>query len=117
MTITLTQTAAQEIKRLQTSRQKPHTLWRVTIKPGGCAGWCYTLDLVETQQPGDRTYQSQGITILTDESSHPHLEGLKIDYSEDLMGGSFRFDNPQTFSSCSCGQSFSLKTYLSDQQN
>ncbi|MFM7580654.1 MAG: HesB/IscA family protein, partial [Microcystaceae cyanobacterium] len=81
--------------------------FRLGIKPGGCATWYYTLDLVREVTDSDREFESQGITILVDETSFPFLENVKLDYAEDLMGGGFRFNNPQA-THCSCGLSFRL---------
>jgi iron-sulfur cluster assembly accessory protein len=104
--IHLTQSAANEIKRLQDSRQQHHHYFRLGVKPGGCSGWFYTLNLSETIQKSDRHYESQGISIVVDEQSDGYLQELTLDYSEDLMGGGFRFHNPAVSSICGCGQSF-----------
>jgi iron-sulfur cluster assembly accessory protein len=130
--ITVTETAAQEVKRLQSSRQKPDSYLRVKINHGGCCGLYYQLELNETSAEGGeisasggqgscasggqqscasgaRQYESRGIVITVDADSSAYLEDLEIDYSEDLMGGGFRFDNFKAMEHCNCGQSFSLK--------
>ena len=107
--IQLSQTAAKEIRRLQFSRQQPNTYLRIRVQPGGCAGLTYTFELSDTSQEGDRLQESQGIAIAIDPISWLHLQEIKLDYSEDLMGGGFRFQNSQASSHCSCGQSFSPK--------
>jgi iron-sulfur cluster assembly accessory protein len=106
MSIHLTQTAVDEIRRMQQQRQQPDSLFRLGVAVGGCAGMYYTLALSESAQPGDRRYDIQEISILIDEQSYPYLEGLQLDYGEDLMGGGFRFDNPNVGQTCSCGLSF-----------
>ncbi len=112
MTIDLSETAAKEIKRLQTSRRKPNSRFRLAVKSGGCSGWFYTLELEEEQatKAGERTYETQGISVVIDEQSYASVRGLKLDYSEDLMGGGFRFHNPNATTTCSCGLSFSLES-------
>lgn len=112
--ITISPAAAAEIKRIKISRQQPNSRFRLGIKPGGCSGWLYSLDLAETINSSDRTLESNGIQILIDEESYPYLEGLKLDYSEDLVGGSFRFYNPQNFTGCSCGLSFAIDAPLAE---
>lgn len=111
--ITLSETAAQEVKRLQLSRQKPNSYLRIKVNHGGCSGLFYQLDLSETSPEkllsDDCEYQSKGIKILIDEESSIYIEDLQIDYSEDLMGGGFRFDNAKAIKNCNCGQSFSVK--------
>jgi iron-sulfur cluster assembly protein len=64
--------------------------------------------LSETRQDSDYLYQIEGISVLIDKSSLPYLEELRLDYAEDLMGGGFRFSNPQVATTCSCGLSFTI---------
>lgn len=106
--IHLSQTAANEIKRMQNSRGQTDSYFRLGIKSGGCSGFSYTFDLTESIQNGDRQTESEGIKILIHEDSLLHIENLKLDYAEDLMGGGFRFNNPNTVNPCSCGLSFAL---------
>jgi iron-sulfur cluster assembly protein len=109
MTIQISPAAAQEIKRLQTSRQQIDNYLRLGVKQGGCSGFVYTLDL---ERDFDRnvasSYQSNGIDIIIDRQSELLLQNLNLDYSEDLMGGAFRFQNPKATTTCSCGQSFAI---------
>jgi iron-sulfur cluster assembly protein len=35
-----------------------------------------------------------------------HVVGTHIDWEKDIMGESFKFDNPMAKSSCGCGTSF-----------
>ena len=74
----------------------------------------YALELSQTDEQGDRIYQSNGISLVVDSQSYPYLQGLKLDYSEDLMGGGFRFHNSNVTASCSCGQSFSVPQALTE---
>ena len=46
--------------------------------------------------------------ILIDKNSADLLKGSEVDYVEELIGNSFKINNPQTKSSCGCGVSFSL---------
>jgi iron-sulfur cluster assembly accessory protein len=107
--ITLSETAAQEIKRLQISTQKQNAHLRIKINQGGCAGLFYKLELQETILEGDLQYESQGISIIVESKIISYIDELKIDYSEDLMGVGFRFQNPNSVKNCNCGQSFSAK--------
>jgi iron-sulfur cluster assembly protein len=105
--IQLSPTAATEIKRLQSCQAQPDTVFRLSITPSGCAGLSYVMQFA-VAQPGDRLYHSSGIPILIDGHSLNYLEGIILDYSEDLMGGGFRFHNPHAQKSCGCGISFSV---------
>lgn len=105
--IQLSQAAAREIKRLQLSRQQPNSYFRLGIKEGGCSNLYYTFELIESPESGDRVCESQGIAIAMNPSHLSYLQNLKLDYSEDLMGGGFRFSNPNAAATCGCGLSFS----------
>ena len=115
--IHISKNAAQEIKRIQLSHQKPDSALRLTVKEGGCSGFFYDFQLdsssPEENSPTQGTelhFESNGISIVVDRHSYVYLEGIKLDYSEDLMGGGFRFHNPNVSSSCGCGISFSPST-------
>ncbi len=113
--IHLSEAAAGEIKRLQSSRNQPDSCLRLGVKAGGCSGLLYTIKLESVQIEGDpegiryaaRIFYHNNITIIADKKSYEFLKDLKLDYSEDLMGGGFRFRNPKATNTCSCGQSFS----------
>jgi iron-sulfur cluster assembly protein len=106
--IHITASAAREIERIKTIHRKQDSQFRLRVKQGGCSGFLYVFELDKSTKSDDRVFESNGIWIAIDETSYPYLEELKLDYSEDLMGGGFRFQNPKAVSSCGCGQSFQL---------
>ena len=113
--IEISPTAIEEIKRLQAQRQNPACSLRISVRSGGCSGLFYDLKFeVETASSeensspmSDRSLELEGILLKIDVESWQYIEHLKLDYSEDLMGGGFRFNNPQIKTSCGCGISFS----------
>ena len=111
--VDISEAAAKEINRIKSSRNQPDSYLRVKVKSGGCSGWFYNLTLEsgspESPELQDYHYQSNGISILVDSQSEHYIQNLKLDYSEDLMGGGFRFQNPQATNICGCGLSFSPK--------
>ena len=104
--IQLSKAAATEIGRLK-SKQQANALFRLTVKRGGCFGWYYDMSFDQAVQLGERVFDSQGIQVVIDAKSLESINGLTLDYSEDLMGGGFRFHNPQAKATCGCGNSFS----------
>ena len=105
--ITLTSTAAQEVKRLMEKEQKPNLGLRLGVKGGGCSGMSYVLALDEaTPKQYDTLFEQEGIKVLVDAKSHLYLDGTTIDYKTNLMGGGFEFNNPNAKKSCGCGTSF-----------
>ena len=103
--ITLTATAINRVHALQTQKATTAPL-KVGIKKGGCSGLSYVMEFAEQLQSGDVEYDCNGVKIVVNKENLVHLQGLELDYTEDLMGGGFRFRNPNAVKSCSCGTSF-----------
>lgn len=81
---------------------------RLAVKPGGCAGMSYDMVLDSTLRTGDKiVYTSGDLQVITDPDSAQYLDGLQIDYSDDLIESGFRLSNPNAQKSCGCGSSFS----------
>lgn len=114
--VEISPTAIREIKRLQTNQENSARFLRLAVRSGGCSGLFYDLKFEELEtasmkenssSTSDRSLEIDGIVLKIDVESWQYIEHLKLDYSEDLMGGGFRFNNPQIKSSCGCGISFS----------
>lgn len=108
--IHLSQAAASEIKRLKL-KQPQNVLFRLAVQPGGCSGWFYDLSFDEVASTEDQVFDCKGIQVTINNESLNYLKGLTLDYSEDLVGGGFRFHNPQACATCDCGNSFSLTSH------
>lgn len=80
---------------------------RVGVKGGGCSGLSYTMQFEEKPTDHDKIQDSDGVRIFVDPKSYLYLNGLTLDYSTDLIGGGFKFVNPNATRTCSCGTSFS----------
>ncbi|MGQ9870168.1 HesB/IscA family protein [Leptodesmis sp.] len=106
--IQLSPTATIEILRLRAKSQEPDPKLRIAVVNGGCLPLSYSLSFESGEQPGDQTYRCNEITVLINSQALPYVNGLVIDYSEDLMGGGFRFHNPNALQTCSCGNSFAI---------
>jgi iron-sulfur cluster assembly protein len=108
--IEISKAAVAEIKRMQTVREQPNRKFRVGFADGGCKDFYYTIDLVDSISDNEEVYQVSGVWLSIDPHQLSYLDSLKLDYSEDLMGGGFRFQNPLATSVCGCGNSFSMPT-------
>ncbi len=104
--IQLSRAATSEIKRLK-SKQQPNVLFRLAVKGGGCCERYYDTSFDAVVTPSDRIFECNSIRVVIDSETLPYVNGLEIDYSEDLMGGAFRFQNSQAVVTCRCGNSFS----------
>lgn len=104
----ITDTAAAEVKRLLDT--SGHAEWgiRVGVKAGGCSGLEYTMDLDEAPKDGDQVFEENGVKVFVDLKSYLYLAGLELDHSTALVGGGFKFNNPNAARTCSCGTSFSV---------
>jgi iron-sulfur cluster assembly accessory protein len=105
--IQLSPAAITEVNRIRAQASHHNSLFRLSVQAGGCADLYYVLEL-DDQQPGDQLLHCNGLEIVVDAESLQYLKGLKLDYTEDLMGGGFRFHNPNAVQSCGCGNSFSV---------
>src|SRR5262244_544465 len=84
------------------------TMLRVSVEGGGCSGFQYKFDMDHTKAADDLVIERDGATVLIDQVSVGYLAGSEIDFVDDLIGASFRINNPQATASCGCGTSFSL---------
>ena len=109
MAIEVTETAAREIKTIvdQQELDAEKVSLRVGVKGGGCSGFSYLLDLTETSDDKDETFDQHGIKVICDPKSYLYLNGTTIDFKDEVMGRGFVFNNPNATSSCGCGSSFS----------
>jgi len=104
--ITLTDKAALKVKELLVRDNKTGSALRLGVRGGGCAGFTYTLDFVTHQDEQDQQFEEKGIRIVVDAKSFLYLAGVEVDYTEDLTGSGFTFNNPNAKGSCGCGSSF-----------
>src|SRR6266496_5432208 len=104
--ITITDVAANELKRLLAQQENPKVALRVFVSPGGCSGMSYGMAFDDEEQEGDEVLQHDGVRVCVDEMSAMYLGGSEIDYVDQLMGGGFTIHNPNAVRSCACGHSF-----------
>ncbi len=109
--INLTDTALQELKRLRAKYDDgADRVLRLGVKPSGCSGMSYTMNFEETTNSDDQPFEFEGFKVVVDPLSMTMLDDMTIDFSEDLLGGGFRFKNPNALSTCGCGTSFAAAT-------
>ena len=105
--LTLTESAAARLAKLAEAEGRP-VLLRVAVDGGGCSGFQYRFELVETADPDDLRIEAAGQAALVDPVSLPFLKGSEIAFVDDLAGAQFVVRNPNAASSCGCGVSFSI---------
>jgi iron-sulfur cluster assembly accessory protein len=105
--LTLTENAARRIGEIL-SGEPSGSMLRISVNGGGCSGFQYGFDIDKARGADDILIQRDGATVLVDETSLQFLRGSTVDFVDDLIGQSFKIDNPQATASCGCGTSFSL---------
>ncbi|MBA3848842.1 MAG: iron-sulfur cluster assembly accessory protein [Opitutus sp.] len=90
------------------AREQQGGLLRIAITGGGCNGLNYKLKFVSEPRRGDILVRTAGATVVVDPKTALYLKGTVLDYSHKMIGGGFKFTNPNAKASCSCGESFSV---------
>ncbi|MCE2029634.1 HesB/IscA family protein [Sessilibacter corallicola] len=104
--ISLTGKAVEAVDRFITSVDKPVAGLRIQVEGGGCSGFKYTMKLEEETSETDQHIDCGGVTVVVDENSAQLLEGVTVDFVENLEGSGFKFENPNATGTCGCGNSF-----------
>ena len=102
--ISFSKKAVERINQL-ISKKPSGTFFRIAVKGGGCSGFKYDFTFDNKIDENDLKYEN---IIVVDKSSLGMLKGSQVDFSEELIGKSFKISNPKTKSSCGCGISFSF---------
>lgn len=105
--LSLSESAARRLARLGEDEGHPVML-RVAVDGGGCSGFQYRMELVQTAEADDIQIKADGQVALIDPVSLPLLKGSEIAFVDELAGAQFVVRNPNASSSCGCGVSFSI---------
>ncbi|HMA19635.1 MAG TPA: iron-sulfur cluster insertion protein ErpA [Gemmatimonadaceae bacterium] len=107
--LTVTDNAAVEVKKFMeaegvTSEQGG---LRVSVQPGGCSGFKYSLVIEDKNAEDDFVLENDGFKVFVDPFSAQYISGVTIDYVSSMQGSGFTFKNPNSTGGCGCGSSFS----------
>lgn len=103
--VTLTESAAAEVKSLLAQPENAGKFLRLYVEKGGCSGMQYGM-VFDEERHGDLVTEQHGVAALVDEFSAQYLRGTVVDFSDALTGGGFKTSNPNAKQSCGCGKSF-----------
>ena len=81
---------------------------RISVEGGGCSGFQYKFDIERAKADDDLVLARDSAVVLIDPVSVNYMAGSQIDFVDDLIGQSFKINNPQATASCGCGTSFSI---------
>lgn len=111
MSLTVTEAAIKELKSVKEDQNFEDYYVRVQIAAGGCSGFQYSMNFVESKdynETDDKLIEQDGLGIIVDKKSMLYLDGTTLDWYEDLNKRGFAFDNPNAVKNCGCGQSFQV---------
>ncbi len=101
--INFSKEAVEKINQL-VAKKPLGTFFRIAVKGGGCSGFKYDFSFDSKIDNDDFKHEN----VVIDKSSLNMLKGSQIDFTNALIGNSFKISNPKTKSSCGCGISFSF---------
>ena len=100
--------AVEEVQKFIVQEQVPADTagLRVSVLPGGCSGFKYSLNIEERPLDDDLVHDINGVRVFVDGFSAQYLSGVTIDYVSSMQGSGFTFTNPNATGGCGCGTSF-----------
>ena len=106
--LTISERAAEEVRKFMAAEQMPEAEagLRVSVLPGGCSGFKYSLNIEERPLEDDMIHDIAGVRVFVDGFSAQYLNGTTIDYQSSMQGSGFTFSNPNASGGCGCGSSF-----------
>ena len=112
--VVLTEKAAAEVKKIVAEQQSgpnaPEKIYlRLRVLGGGCSGMQHKLDLDPVANPKmDDTFEAHGVPIVIDRRSMMYLQGVTVDFHDEINRRGFSISNPNAKTTCGCGSSFSV---------
>lgn len=107
MTISLTETAAAQIKKQLEKRGSGMGL-KLGVKKSGCSGYAYVLDYADKLNEDDSVFEDFGVKVIVSASDLEIIDGIELDYRREGINEAFQFNNPNVKGTCGCGESFSV---------
>ncbi len=107
--VMVSERALAQVKKLLARDGREGAFLRVGVKGGGCSGLEYLMKLDDAVRPHDLEREFDGVRVVCDAKSAVYLRGATLEYTGNLIGGGFKFENPNAARSCGCGTSFTPK--------
>ncbi len=105
MTITLTQTASEQVNAQLIHRGYGIGV-RLGVRKSGCSGLAYVLEFIDQVDAMDHVFIFNDLSVAIDPKSFIYLKGTIIDYCHEGVNEGFKFKNPNVSDECGCGESF-----------
>ena len=108
LTLQLTEAAANKGLGLLAKSDMAEGALRVAVRDGGCSGMRYELLFDIEERDDDTRLEFFGLPVWVDAESAIYLDGITIDFSDELNDAGFKIQNPKASETCGCGESFAL---------
>jgi iron-sulfur cluster assembly protein len=105
MTITITDAAAQHVRKFLDNRGKGVGI-RLGVRTSGCSGMAYQMEFADEIGQDDLVFEDRGVKVVVDPKSLVYLDGTEVDYTKEGLNEGFKFNNPNVKNECGCGESF-----------
>jgi len=106
--VNMTPTAVAKVKEIMAQQNPVPAGLRVGVVGGGCSGFQYSMSFDNSAGMMDKVLDIDGLKLFVDATSMMYLNGVTVDYVENLEGAGFKFENPNVKSTCGCGSSFNV---------
>jgi iron-sulfur cluster insertion protein len=93
-------------KRTQDPQADP--FFRIRVDSGGCSGFQYVFQVDTDRGADDIVFSYEDVTIVVDDLSLGFINGVQVDFVEDMLSAAFQLKNPQASQACGCGNSFTV---------
>ncbi len=107
MAITMTEAAAERVKKFLANRGKGVGL-RLGVKTSGCSGMAYVIEFADAIDDDDEVFEEHGVKVIVDKKSLVYLDGTELDFAKEGLNEGFQFNNPNVKDACGCGESFNI---------
>ena len=105
--ITISDKAAQQIKKIISSAGEDILGVIVGVDKTGCSGYAYKLDYAKNDNIDKlELIESKGVKVFIEPKATMFILGSKMDYVDNGVESGFTFDNPNEKGRCGCGESF-----------
>ena len=106
--LALSDAAIEKVREIMATQDPLPAGLRIGVVGGGCSGFQYSMSFENQSGMMDKIFSFDGVKVFVDATSLMYLNGCVVDYVETLEAAGFKFENPNTKSTCGCGSSFSV---------
>ena len=93
------------VKLLEQKEKENFKYIRLGITGGGCAGFEYIFDSVDSVSDDDIVIDFGKLQFVVDKISVPYINGMTLDWRKEGLNEVFKFINPKEKDRCGCGLS------------